>query len=190
MTNIFVDITTTTPNTTAIKRGDYNIAECRVSTFAKDSGTSTGFNRGYALSRTESITPNVFAVTSTKVAEQVVVSGLPLAYIPTNVNYQAKGGGAAPADGSGEDVSALDEDVAFTGVMEGPVCVYITGAIQPGHEVMTAANGEFAAYDGSGTQYIKGVFLGKAGQVSDARQVKQAIAAGGLGIVYLQGAAK
>lgn len=186
MSSPFLNITTATAGLTSTKRGDYNLEKCDVGVFAKASGVSTGFHRGYALTRNNLVTPNVFAVTSGKSSEMVVVSGLPLSYIMTNVNVSGIAGGALPTDGTGEDVCANDDDVAFTGVIEGPVVVYISGSVQPGQQVMTAANGQFTAYDGSGIQFVKGYLIGAPGQVEDARQIKQAVN-NGLGVIYLDG---
>lgn len=149
----FIDIKSVTPEGTSFKRGDYDLDKCQVTVVNKEQGSSTAIKRGYALAPINTVTPNVYKVTAGKSAKSVVISGLPFAYIPANV-------GADPAT---EDISATNEDVAINVITKGPVIVKLASTGQPGDQVMTAANGEFAKYDGSGPENIKGVFLGLPG---------------------------
>lgn len=177
----FLDISTSTPETTSVKRGDYNLATSTVKTFNKNTGTDTKIRRGYALKRTDLVTPNVFEVTTAKEGGAVIISGLPFAYVPTNVNVTNL------ADGTGEDISATDDDVAIQGITKsGSVVVKMSGTGQPGQEVMTAANGEFAAYDGTGVEYKKGVFLGLPG-TQGGNVIKQGWTNGVLGVIEFNG---
>lgn len=177
----FVDISTTTPNTTSVKRGDYNLATAKLITVNKDSGSGTKIRRGYALSRDNTTTPNEFAVTTGKADGLVVISGLPFTWKPDNVNV------TDVANGTGEDISAEDDDVAVNVITEGRVAVKFGGSCQPGQEVMTADEGEFVAYDGTGVQYIKGFLIGKPGAGFDAAVIKAGVSDGDIGIIEFKG---
>lgn len=178
----FVDITTSTIPKTAVKRGDYNIAETEVALVSKASGVGTAIRRGYACTRNNAVTPNVFAVTTTKSGDSVVIAGLPLEPTFDKVNV------TGAADGNGEDVSASDADIKFIGITDSNKVVgKASGAIQPGQQVMTAAAGCFAAYDGTGAQYIKGMYLGKPGGTSDGAYITQAAADGDLIVIDFEG---
>lgn len=150
--------------------------------FAKPSGNGTAIRRGYALTHTDTVTPNKFEVTTAKAAGTVVISGLPWYYNPSNINV------TSAADGNGEDVCSEDDDIAFQAVKKsGAIIVKAGGAIQPGYQVMTAADGEFVQYDGSGAQYIKGIYLGLPGGESDGAYIKQACADGDLIVIDFNG---
>ena len=179
----FLDINTVTPNQTSTKRGDYNMALSTVVTVNKEDGESTAIRRGYAVCRNNAITPNVFAVTTQKEAGMIGISALPFPpHMPSYVNV------TNVANGTGEDISAGDDDIKLQIILKGRVAVMLGGDIQPGEEVMTAADGEFVAYDGSGAQYIKGVYLGLPGS-QDGAVVSGAGANGQLGIIDFNGGA-
>lgn len=179
----FVDISTNTPNTTSVKRGDYNLATAKVMTVNKDSGESTAIRRGYALSRDNTTTPNEFKVTTGKADGLVVISALPFTWKPDNTNV------TSVANGTGEDISAEDDDVTVNVITEGRVAVKFGGDCQPGQEVMTANEGEFVAYDGSGVQYVKGYLIGKPGAGFDAAVIKAGVTDGDIGIIEFKGGA-
>lgn len=183
MSSSFVDIKTTSPNTTSVKRGDYNLATSKVQTVNKEQAASTAIKRGYALSRDNTVTPNVFAVTDGKKDGLVVISALPFTWKPDNINV------TNVADGTGEDISAEDDDVAVNVITEGKVAVKFGGSCQPGQEVMTAADGEFVAYDDSGVQYKKGYLIGKPGAGFDAAVIKAGVVDGDIGIIEFKGGA-
>lgn len=181
-----VDISTTTRGTTAIKRGDFNAAEgYQMSIFQKETGAGTAIRRGYACTRIVTVTPNKFNETTGAATGTVVISGMPLVIgKPANTNVTAQ------ADGNGEDIAAEDDDVAFQGITKcGSVCVKASGAIQPGQQVMTAANGCFAAYDGSDAHKVKGIFIGLPGSTKDAAYIAQAAADGNLILISFDGVA-
>lgn len=167
----FVDISVTSPRKTAVKRGDFNAANTVQVPFSKKTGNGTAIRRGYCLSIVDDVTPNKYVVTTGKAAKTVVISGMPFYPNLNNVNV------TSAADGNGEDVAAEDDDVAFQAITKSEdVVVKAGGAIQPGARVMTAADGEVVAYDGSGEQYAIGTYIGLPGGVSDAAYVKQACA--------------
>lgn len=178
-----VDISTSTVGKTAIKRGDFNAAEnYQMSIFAKETGAGTAIRRGYACSRINTVTPNKFNETTAAVDDTVVISGLPFVIRPDYTNV------TNAADGNGEDICAGDDDVAFQGITKcGSVCVKASGAIQPGQRVMTAANGCFAAYDGSAAGKVKGVYLGLPGSTKDGAYIAQAAADGNLILIDFNG---
>lgn len=177
----FVDIKTTSPNTTSVKRGDYNMASAKLMTVNKEQGDSTAIRRGYALSRDNTTTPNEFKVTTGKADGLVVISALPFTWKPDNVNV------TNVANGTGEDISAEDDDVSVNVITEGRVAVKFGGACQPGQEVMTADEGEFVAYDGTGVQYKKGFLIGKPGAGFDASVIKAGVTDGDIGIIDFKG---
>ncbi|HEX2845126.1 MAG TPA: hypothetical protein VHN59_01160 [Chitinophagaceae bacterium] len=180
----FLDISTSTPNVTSTKRGDYNMALSTVIQVNKEQGASTAIRRGYALGRSDLVTPNVFAKTTAKEDGTVVISALPFPpYMPSYVNV------TDAADGTGEDISASDDDYVVQGIIKGRVAVKMSGTGQPGQQVMTADEGEFAAYDGSGAQYVKGVFLGLPGASLDGAVIKQGWTDGVLGVIDFNGGA-
>jgi hypothetical protein len=179
-----VDVSTTTLGVTAIKLGDFNAADgYSMSVFPKATGASTAIRRGYACTRVNTVTPNKFAVTTGATTNAVVIAGLPFVTgKPANINV------TGAADGNGEDISAEDADVAFNGITDcGSVCVRASGAIQPGQQVMTATNGRFAAYDGSGADKIKGIFIGLPGSTKDGAYIAQAAADGQLILIDFDG---
>ena len=179
----FVDIKTTSPNTTSVKRGDYNLATSKTMTVNKEQGTDTKIRRGYALTRDNTVTPNVFDETTGKADGLVVISGLPFTWKPDNTNV------TNVANGTGEDISAEDDDVAVQSIVSGRVAVKFGGSCQPGQEVMTAADGEFVAYDDSGVQYKKGFLIGKPGAGFDAAVIKAGVVDGDIGIIEFNGGA-
>lgn len=183
MSSVNVDISTTTPPKTAIKRGDYNAAEAEMTYFAKSAGVGTAIRRGYACAQINTVTPNVFAVTGGKAAGAVCVSGLPYYWTQYNVNV------TADPSGNGEDICAEDADISFQGIVDASsICVKCSGGLQPGDQVMTAAAGAFAKYDGSGAQFIKGMYKGLPGGTSDGAYIKQAATDGQLVIIDFDGA--
>lgn len=180
---IFVDISTTTPNKTTVKRGDYDLGKCKTATVNKEQGADTAVKRGYALEPVNTVTPNVYKVTGGKSAKAVVISALGFSYIPQNVNV------TGDSYGNGEDIIALDEDVAIQAITSGDdIVVKLSGTGQPGDQVMTAAGGAFAKYDGSGVEYIKGVFKGLPG-TQDGAVIKQGFTNGQLGLITFNGGA-
>jgi len=182
MSAVNVDISTTTAPKTAIKRGDYNAAEAHMSFYAKSAGVGTAIRRGYACAQINTVTPNTFAVTTAKAAGKVVISGLPYYWNPNLINV------TAAADGSGEDITAEDADISFQAITEAKsICVKASGGLQPGDQVMTAAAGAFAKYDGTGAQFIKGVYKGLPGGTSDGAYIKQAAVDGNLVIIDFDG---
>lgn len=183
MSAVNVDISTTTPPKTAIKRGDYNAAEAEMTYFAKSAGVGTAIRRGYACAQINTVTPNVFAVTAGKAAGAVCISGLPYYWTQYNVNV------TADPSGNGEDITAEDADISFQGIVDASsICVKCSGGLQPGDQVMTAAAGAFAKYDGSGAQFIKGMYKGLPGGTSDGAYIKQAATDGQLVIIDFDGA--
>jgi len=182
MSAVNVDISTTTAPKTSIKRGDYNAAEAQMSYFGKTAGATTAIRRGYACAQINTVTPNVFAVTTTKAAGKVVISALPFYWNQNNINV------TAVADGTGEDISAEDADVSFQAVTRASsICVKASGGLQPGDQVMTAAAGAFAKYDGTGAQFIKGAYKGLPGGTSDGAYIKQAATDGQLVVIDFDG---
>lgn len=179
----FIDISTTTPNKTAVKRGDYDLGKCRTATVNKEQGESTSIKRGYALEPVNTVTPNVYKVTTGKSDKAVVISALGFSYIPSNVNV------TNDAYGNGEDIIALDEDVAIQAITSGDdIVVKMSGTGQPGDRVMTGNLGVFAKYDGSGVQYVKGVFKGLPG-THDGAVIKTGWTDGVLGLITFNGGA-
>jgi len=179
-----VDISTSVRGQTAIKLGDFNAAAgYAMSTFGKATGAGTAIRRGYACTRVNTVTPNVFTVTTGASANAVVIAGLPFVTGKlSNINV------TGAADGNGEDISAEDGDVAFNGITDcDSICVRASGAIQPGQQVMTAASGRFAAYDGSGVDKIKGIYIGLPGSTKDGAYIPQAAADGNLIIIDFEG---
>jgi hypothetical protein len=179
-----VDISTSTRGVTAIKLGDFNAADnYSMSVFGKATGVGTAIRRGYACTRINTVTPNVFDETTGAAAGTVVIAGLPFVTgKPANTNV------TNAADGNGEDISAEDSDVAFNGITRcASVCVKASGAIQPGQQVMTANGGKFAAYDGSGVDKIKGIFIGLPGSTKDGAYIPQAAADGNLILIDFNG---
>lgn len=185
MSSINVDISTSVIGKTSVKRGDFNAADGYImGIFGKETGSGKAIRRGYACTQINTVTPNVFDETTAKSANVVVISSLPLYYNMNNINV------TAVADGTGEDISAEDADVAFQGVRKcANIVVKASGAIQPGDLVMTAANGCFAKYDASGPQYIKGFYVGLPGSTHDAAYIKQAAADGNLIVIDFNGGA-
>lgn len=180
-----VDISTSVRGTTAIKLGDFNAADnYSMSVFAKATGAGTAIRRGYACTRINTVTPNVFDETTGAATGTVVIAGLPFVTgKPANTNV------TGAADGNGEDISAEDGDVAFNGITRcASVCVKASGAIQPGQQVMTANGGAFAAYDGSGADKIKGIFIGLPGSTKDGAYIQQPAANGNLILIDFNGA--
>jgi hypothetical protein len=178
----FVDISTTTPPKTAFKRGDYNAAEAEMGYFAKAAGTSTAIRRGYACAPINTVTPNVYAVTAGKVGGACVISALPYYWRYDYINV------TGAADGNGEDITADDSEVSFQGIKDcSSIIVKISGGIQPGDQVMTAASGAFTKYDGSGAQFIKGTYLGLPGGTTDGSYIKQAATDGQLVVIDFDG---
>lgn len=179
-----VDISTSTLGKTAIKLGDFNAAAgYSMSVFAKATGAGTAIRRGYACTRINTVTPNVFDETTGATTGAVVIAGLPFVTGKlANINV------TGAADGNGEDISAEDADVAFNGITDcDSVCVKLSGAIQPGQQVMTANGGKFAAYDGSGADKIKGIYIGKPGSTKDGAYIAQAAADGDLILIDFEG---
>lgn len=179
-----VDISTSTRGTTAIKLGDFNAAEgYHMSIFAKETGAGTAIRRGYACTRIVTVTPNKFNETTGAATGTVVIAGLPFV-IGKAANTNVTGA----TDGNGEDISAEDDDVAFQGITKcESIAVRLSGAIQPGQQVMTANGGKFAAYDGSDAHKVKGVFLGLPGSTKDGAYIAQAGADGNIGLISFNG---
>jgi hypothetical protein len=177
----FVDISTTTLPVTAVKRGDYNIANSEIAIFNKATGTGTAIRRGYACSQNNAVTPNVFGPTTGKAGGLVVISALPFLSNPHYANV------TGAADGNGEDLSADEPEISFQGLLDARVVVKGSGALQPGDQVMTANNGAFAKYDGSGAQFIKGVYLGLPGGVTDGAYIKAGATDGQLIVIDFEG---
>ena len=164
----FVDISTRTARKTAVKRGDFNLATTTQMIFQKKSGASTAIRRGYCLARVDDVTPSAFEVTTGKASKTVVIGGMPWYPNANNTNV------TNAVDGNGEDIAAEDGDIAFQGIIRSEdVVVKAGGAIQPGQRVMTAADGEVVAYDGSGEQYVIGFYKAKVGGESDGAYLKQ-----------------
>jgi len=181
----FIDISSVTPEATSVKRGDYDLDPAKTSTMTvnKEQGTSTAIRRGYACAPTDTVTPNVYEVTTGASDAAVVIAGLPFAYIPANVNV------TSVADGTGEDISATDNDVALQAITRtDSVVVKLSGTGQPGQQVMTAANGDFIAYDGSGIEFVKGVFRGLPG-TQGGNIIKAGWTDGVLGYISFNGGA-
>ncbi|MDN5845513.1 MAG: hypothetical protein L0H53_04475 [Candidatus Nitrosocosmicus sp.] len=175
-----MDISSVTPEKTNVKRGDYDIDTAKTSTMTvnKAQGASTAILRGYACEPVDTVTPNVYQVTTTASDAAVVISALPFAYIPANVEIS-----------NGEDVSATDDNVALQAITRSDsVVVKLSGTGQPGNKVMTAANGEFVKYDDSDPELIKGVFKGLPG-TQGGNIIKQGWTDGVLGIISFNGGA-
>jgi hypothetical protein len=181
VSSLNVDISTTTLPVTAVKRGDFNIADYKMAVFNKASGVGTAIRRGYACSQNNAVTPNVFAVTAGKIGTQVVISAMPFAFIPAYLNV------TNDPTGNGEDITSGDTEISFQGILEGRVVVKCSGTLQPGDQVMTAAAGAFIKYDGSGAQFIKGTYLGLPGGVTDGAYIKQGATDGQLVVIDFEG---
>jgi hypothetical protein len=180
----FVNINTTTPNKTSVRRGDCNIATYVMGQFNKKTGTGTRIFRGYCCSQDNTVTPNAFTPTTTKAGGLVVVSFMPLVTNPHYANYSGQ------ADGMGEDVTADEPEAVFQAIVDCERIVLKSNAVlQPGDQIMTDASGQVTKYDGSGAQYIKGAYLGLPGGTGDAAYIKQACNVGDLVVIDFDGGA-
>jgi hypothetical protein len=178
----FVDISTTTPPKTAVKRGDYNATEAEMGYFAKATGASTAIRRGYCCAPINTVTPNVYAVTAGKVGGACVISGLPYYWRWDYINV------TGDASGNGEDITADDSEVSFQGIKDcSSIVVKCSGGLQPGDQIMTAAAGAVIKYDGSGPQYIKGTYIGLPGGTTDGSYIKQPAVDGNLVVIDFDG---
>lgn len=177
----FVDISTQTVGLGGnnVTLGDYNIPETETQVFNKSAGVGTALYRGHACTPNNAVTPNTFIETTGKVGGMVVIPALPQTRLMSYIN----------PTGNGENICAGDGEISFNAIIEGTVVVRASGAGQPGDFVMTAAGGKFQKYDNSGPQYIKGVYLGHPGGVTDAAIIKTGFVDGDLIVIKFNGGA-
>lgn len=142
----FADLTTTTPVTNTVLRGDVDVNDLEMFYVNKKTGAGSAINRGYVLSLTNTVTPNAYAVATAGDKRPLVVSG------PASFTW----------DFEKPTQSAGDDDPTIQVIKEGRVILKAAGDIQPGSKVQAAANGEVVTWDGTAGKDC-GVFIGKPG---------------------------
>lgn len=142
----FPDITTTTPTTTTVLRGDVDLNGLEQIYVNKEKGQGTALNRGYVLSLDNTVTPNTFATAGAGAVRPLVVTGLP----SNTWNWEK------PTQ------TASDDDTRMQVIIKGRVVLKSSGDIQPGAKVQASADGDVTVWDGTAGQDC-GVYLGKPG---------------------------
>jgi hypothetical protein len=142
----YADLTTTTPVTNVVLRGDVDVNDLEMFYVNKETGSGKAINRGYVLALTNTVTPNAYVIATAGDKRPLVVSG------PASFTW----------DWEKPTQSAGDDDPTIQVIKEGRVVLKAGGAIQPGAKVQAAANGEVVNWDGTAGKDC-GVFIGKPG---------------------------
>lgn len=142
----YADLTTATPVTNTVLRGDIDVNDLEMFYVNKHTGAGTALNRGYILNLQNDVTPNAFGIAPAGAIRPLVVTG------PASFTW----------DFTKPTQSAGDSDPTIQVIKEGRIVLKAAGTIQPGAKVQAAANGEVVVWDGTAGKDC-GIYIGKPG---------------------------